>query len=55
VLTRIHRNRGKLDPRFSPIPKVIIRASHPIYEVLDEENQLSSQVHVADLRPITSD
>lgn len=52
VLTRVHRNRGKLDPRFSPIPKLIIQETHPTYEVFDEESQVSSQVHVADLPPL---
>jgi hypothetical protein len=52
VITRIHGNRGKLDPKFSPTPKVIVRVNHPTYEVLDEDTHLSSQVHVADLRPI---
>jgi hypothetical protein len=52
VLTRIHGNRGKLDPKYSSTPKVIIRTNHPTYEVLDEETHVSSQVHVADLRPI---
>jgi hypothetical protein len=52
VLTRVHGNRGKLDPKFSPILKVITRVNHPIYEVIDEENHITSQVHVADLRPI---
>ncbi|CAF4618796.1 unnamed protein product [Rotaria magnacalcarata] len=52
VLTRIHGNRGKLDPKFSPIPKVIIQVNHPTYVVQDEETHVSSQVHVADLRPI---
>ncbi|CAF0988774.1 unnamed protein product [Rotaria magnacalcarata] len=52
VLTRIHGNRGKLDPKFSPIPKVITQVHHPIYVVQDETNHASFQVHVADLRPI---
>ncbi|CAF4379641.1 unnamed protein product [Rotaria sp. Silwood2] len=52
VLTRIHGNRGKLDSKFSPIPKMITQVYHPIYEVRDEENHVYSQVHVADLRPI---
>jgi transposase InsO family protein len=52
VLTRIHRNGGKLEPKFSLIPKIITQVYHPIYEVQDEETQVFSQVHVADLRPI---
>lgn len=55
VLTRIHGNRGKLEPKFSPIPKLITQVYHPIYEVLDEETHVFSQVHVADLRPIFID
>jgi hypothetical protein len=55
VLTRLQGRRGKLDPKFSPIPKVIIKVNHPIYEVLDEESHVSSMVHVADLRPILVD
>ncbi|CAF4190212.1 unnamed protein product, partial [Rotaria magnacalcarata] len=30
VLTRIHGNRGKLDPKFSPIPKVHVSDLRPI-------------------------
>ena len=52
VLTRNYSTRGKLEPKFSPIPKVITRVYHPIYEVQDEENHLFSRVHVSDLRPI---
>lgn len=52
VLTRIHGLRGKLEPKFAPIPKVIIRIQHPVYLVQDEETQITSRVHVGDLRPI---
>ena len=52
VLTRIPNSRGKLEPKFSPVPKVITQLFHPIYEVQDEESHLSSRVHVGDLRPI---
>ena len=55
VLTRLQGSRGKLDPKFSPIPKVITQVNHPIYEVQDEESQVFSQIHVADLRPILVD
>ncbi|CAF1493696.1 unnamed protein product [Adineta steineri] len=55
VLTRIHGNRSKLDPKFSPIPKVITHVNHPIYETYDEEAQVYSRIHVADLRPILID
>lgn len=52
VITRLHGNKGKLAPKFSPIPKVITQVNHPVYDVLDEEHHISSQVHVADLRPV---
>ncbi|CAF4398046.1 unnamed protein product [Rotaria sp. Silwood2] len=55
VLTRIYGNRGKLEPKFSSIPKVITQTYHPIYEVQDEETNISSNVHVADIRPILID
>jgi hypothetical protein len=52
VLTRMHGIRGKLDPKFSPIPKVITGVYHPIYLVEDAESHIASRVHVGDLRPI---
>jgi transposase InsO family protein len=52
VLTRIYGLRGKLDPKFSITPRIIIHAQHPIYIVEDETTQVQSQVHVGDLRPI---
>lgn len=52
VLTRIHGLRGKLEPKFSPIPRVITKVNHPTYEVFDEEKQTVYRVHVADLKPI---
>ena len=55
VLVRIPGNREKLEPRFSPIPKIITHVYHPIYVVQDEANHVSSQIHVADLRPILMD
>ena len=55
VLIRIQGTRGKLEPKFSPIPRIISRISHPIYEVRDEQTNTFSQVHVADLRPILFD
>ncbi|CAF1423056.1 unnamed protein product [Rotaria sordida] len=55
VLTRIYGLRGKLDPKFSPIPKVIISVNHPIYIVHDTQTNMTSQVHVGDLRPIYTD
>ncbi|CAF3506519.1 unnamed protein product [Rotaria socialis] len=52
VLTRIHGLRGKLDPKFSVTPKIIIHVNHPIYIVEDEITHVQSQVHVCDIRPI---
>jgi hypothetical protein len=52
VLTRVHGIKGKLDPIFSPIPKVIIHTLHPIYIVRDEQTNIESRVHVSDLRHI---
>ena len=52
VRTRIYGSRGKLDPRFSSIPKVITQVYHPVYVVHDEDSHVMSRVHVADLRPI---
>ena len=52
VLTRIPILRGKLDPRYSPIPKLIVQTLHPIYIVQDEKTHITSQVHVADIRPL---
>ncbi|CAF3349874.1 unnamed protein product [Rotaria sp. Silwood1] len=55
VLTRIYGLRGKLDPKFSATPKLIIHVRHPIYIVEDEMTHIQSQVHVSDLRPILLD
>jgi hypothetical protein len=52
VLSRIQGSRGKLEPKFSPIPKIIVRVNHPIYEVQDEQTNVMSQVHVSDLCPV---
>ena len=52
VLTRIPTSRGKLDPKYSPIPKQTVQTLHPICEVQDEETHAISRVHVADLRPL---
>ena len=54
VLTRIYGLKGKLDPKFSAIPKVIVDVNHPMYIVEDECTHLRSQVHISDLRPIVS-
>ena len=52
MLICIQGIRGKLEPKFSPIPKTISRVNHPIYEVRDEQTNAFSRVHVADLRHI---
>ncbi|CAF4597039.1 unnamed protein product [Rotaria sp. Silwood2] len=52
VLTRIQGMKGKLDPRFSITPKVIIHAQHPTYTVRDEITKIESRVHVSDIRPL---
>ncbi|CAF1511352.1 unnamed protein product [Rotaria sordida] len=36
VLTRVYGSKGKLDPKFSSIPKIIVEGYHPIYVVEDE-------------------
>ena len=55
VLTRVHGSRGKLDPLFSPSPKVVLQVLHPIYIVHDEQTEVDSRVHVSDLRPLVND
>ena len=55
VLTRIHGLRGKLDPKFSLTPKIIVHTQHPTYIVEDAITQNQSRVHVSDLRPISVD
>ena len=50
VITRVHGSRGKLDPIFSPSPKIVIQLSHPTYIVRDEQTNITSRVHVSDLR-----
>lgn len=55
VLTRIHGLRNKLHPKFSPIPKIIISIRHPTYLVQDSETNITSQVHVGDIRRIYID
>ena len=52
ILTRIHGKRGKLDPKFSSIPKKVTRVHHPTYEVQDIETNITSKVHVNDIRPL---
>lgn len=55
VLTRIHGIRNKLHPKFSPTPKIIISIHHPTYFVQDTETNITSQVHVGDMRRIYVD
>ncbi|CAF1573552.1 unnamed protein product [Didymodactylos carnosus] len=52
VLLRIQGSRSKLDPRFHPAPKIIVKTQHPTYFVKDEDTQEELQVHVNDLRAI---
>ncbi|CAF4669082.1 unnamed protein product [Rotaria sp. Silwood1] len=52
VLTKSYGLKGKLDPKFSSIPKIVVQAYHPIYIVEDECTRIRSQVHINDLRPI---
>ncbi|CAF2007476.1 unnamed protein product [Rotaria magnacalcarata] len=53
VFTRVFISKGKLDPKFSPIPKTVVEIHHPMYIVEDECTQIRSQVHISDLRPIS--
>ncbi|CAF1525917.1 unnamed protein product [Rotaria sp. Silwood1] len=53
VFTRIYVSKGKLDPKFSPIPKIVVEIHHPMYVVEDEYTHIRSQVHISDLRPIS--
>ena len=52
VLTKIQGMKGKLDPRFSITPKVIIHTQYPTYTVRDKITRIESRVHVSDLRPL---
>ncbi|CAF1157557.1 unnamed protein product [Didymodactylos carnosus] len=52
VLLTIQGSRSKLDPRFHPAPKIIVKTQHPTYFVKDEDTQEELQVHVNDLRAI---
>ncbi|CAF4742463.1 unnamed protein product, partial [Rotaria sp. Silwood2] len=54
VFIRVFGSRAKLDPKFSPIPKIIVDIRHPTYIVEDENTHVTSQVHISDLRPIMS-
>lgn len=52
VLTKVHGVRSKLEPRYSLIPKVVVKAQHPVYWVREDSTQQIIQVHVNDLRPL---
>ncbi|CAF4540206.1 unnamed protein product [Rotaria magnacalcarata] len=54
VLRRIYISKGKLDPKFSPIPNIVVELHHPMYAVEDEYTGIRSQVHISDLRPLIS-
>ncbi|CAF3783274.1 unnamed protein product [Rotaria sp. Silwood1] len=54
VLTRVYGSKGKLDLKFSSIPKVVVEVHHPIYVVEDESTRITSQIHIDDLRPTLS-
>lgn len=55
VLTRIHGLRGKLDPKFSSTPHVVVHVQHPVYLLEDQKTNIRSRAHVNDLRPILID
>jgi hypothetical protein len=53
VFTKIFGARGKLDPRYSADPKVIVHVNHPTYIVRHEPTGSENRYHVSDLRPVT--
>ena len=53
VLTRIFTSTGKLDPKFSAVPKIIVEV-HPMYVVEDESTGIRSPIHISDLRSLIS-
>ena len=53
VFTKIFATRGKLDPRYSVEPKIIVQTTHPTYTVRHEATSLEHRYHVSDLRPVT--
>ncbi|CAM4957002.1 unnamed protein product, partial [Rotaria socialis] len=53
VFTRIFAARGKLDPRYSAEPKIIVQTNHPTYIVKHEPSGFEHRYHVSDLRPAT--
>lgn len=54
VLTRLFTNRSKVDPRYSINPKIIVKNNHPTYAVKDINTKYITQVHVSDIRPLSS-
>ena len=54
VLTRIFTSTGKLDPKFSAVPKIIVEVHHPMYVVEDESTGIRSPIHISDLRSLIS-
>lgn len=52
VFTKIFTARGKLDPRYSSEPYIIIHAHPPTYSVRNESNGVEKRFHVSDIRPI---
>jgi transposase InsO family protein len=53
VFTKIFGARGKLDPRYSADPKVIVYVNHPTYVARHESTGSENRYHVSDLRPVT--
>ncbi|CAF5201405.1 unnamed protein product, partial [Rotaria magnacalcarata] len=53
VFTKLFAARGKLDPRYSAEPKIIVQINHPTYTVRHEPTGLEHRYHVSDLRPVT--
>jgi transposase InsO family protein len=52
VFTKIFSARGKLDPRYSADPKIIVHTNHPTYVVRHEPTGVENRYHVSDLRPV---
>ena len=53
VFTKIFAAQGKLDPRYSVDPTVVLQVNHPAYVVRHESSGIERQYHVSDLRPVT--
>ncbi|CAF2130055.1 unnamed protein product [Rotaria magnacalcarata] len=49
VFTCTYVSKGKLDPKFSPTPKIVVEIYLPMYVVEDECTHIRSQVHISDL------